>query len=189
MLHIMPFPWVASLWIAAAAGLLAGWYLARWVYKEARRPAGGFGPTTLSLHSFTINAIIMKIALHAGKEVPVVLGKPVKKDGSPAEIQEGSLVIKVLDADNNDAEHIVSWERDDEAANPDDPYTGKLVWRSAGSATLVVNGDADLGEGVETIALEVDIEALDEEAIGFADPTVGAERDHVEESPEASEQV
>lgn len=145
-------------------------------------------PVTVSHHSFTIKGIIMKIALHAGKEVPVVLGKPVKKDGTPAEIEEGSLKIEIVDGGGAHADSVVSWERDDQAANPDDPYTGKLVWHEAGDVILHMTGDADLGEGIETIDLDIDIEALDEEAVGFADPVVGAERDHVE-STEGSEQA
>lgn len=131
----------------------------------------------------------MKLTIHAGKEVPVVIGKPVNKDGTPGEIQDGSLAIVILDEDGNSGEDIASWERDDQAVNPDDPYTGKVVWRAAGEAFLKVTGDADLGDGVETIELVIDLVLLEAEAVGFADPTVGTERDHVDGSAEGSEQA
>lgn len=145
-------------------------------------------PATVSLHSFTIKGIIMELRIHQGKEVPVVLGKPVKKDGSTSEIEEGTLTVEVVD-ENGDPTDLASWERDDQAANPDDPYTGKVVWRGAGKATLRQRGDADLGEGVETIEHDITLTLLDEEAVDFSDATVGAERDHVDQSTEGSEQA
>lgn len=141
-------------------------------------------PATLSLHSFTIKGIIMEVRIHPRKEVPLVLGKPVKKNGSPAEIEEGTLAVEVTD-ENGDPTDLATWERDDKAANPDDPYTGKVVWRGAGKAILRQRGDADLGLGVETIEHDITLTLLDEDAVDFSDATVGAERDHVEESEQA----
>lgn len=177
-----------ALVIAATVTLLATAAYVTYRITNCNRPRYTW-PVTLSLNSITIKGIIMKIALHAGKELPVVLGKPVKKDGTPAEIEEGSLKIEVVDGGNAHADNVVSWERDDQAANPDDPYTGKLVWHEAGDVILRVTGDADLGEGVETIDLDIEVEALEEEAVGFSDPTVGTERDHVDGSAEGSEQA
>lgn len=161
-----------------------------WAEWRKRRRAAEFipWPSTVSLHSFTIKGIIMELRIHPAKEVPLVLGKPVKRDGTPSEIEEGTLAIDVVDDDGNPSD-LATWERDDKAANPDDPYTGKVVWRAAGKAKLRQKGDADLGDGVETIEHDITLTLLDEEAVDFSDASVGAERDHVDESTEGSEQA
>lgn len=180
MLYIIVFfSW--SIWIAATSGTVAGCFLTAWLIK-CWRPKRYYWPITIeSHHLFTIKGIIMQLKVHAGKEVPIGLGKPIKADQTPSEIEEGSLKI------TSDDETVATWERDDQAENPDDPYSGKIVWQGPGNTVIRITGDADLGDGVETIELDIEVEALSEEATGFAAPTVGAERDHVEESAAGAE--
>lgn len=117
----------------------------------------------------------------AGYELPFVLGKPINKDGGEAPIQEGSL--QKISSDEN----VFTVERDELAENPDDPYTGKLVWRGEGEAEFDVSADADLGDGVEEITMTIDIEALAEGAVGFAPIQFGTPRKIQEESPSVGE--
>ncbi len=122
----------------------------------------------------------MQVDLQAGFELPFVLGKPINAKGEEVAI-DGEL--QKLSSE----ESIFTVERDELSDNPDDPYVGKLVWRGEGEATFQVSGDADLGDGVDTIKLDIDVHALAEGAVGFAPISFGTARKHVEESPQAGE--
>ena len=78
---------------------------------------------------------------------------PVDRSGNLAQIQAGSLNV----VSSNTAIFTVEVFGS----------TFKIVGQSAGTAKLVVTGDADLGAPIKTILTEVDVIVTSELAVGF----------------------
>lgn len=110
----------------------------------------------------------MEFQLHEDEVLPFKLGKPINSDGEEAPIQEGSL--KVGSSDDT----IFTIEQDDQ--EPDNPDALMVVPHAEGSAVLYAEADADLGDGVETIRLEVTGIIVSGAATGFAPIAFGTPR-------------
>lgn len=155
-----------------------------WLRKRLRKQQVVSWPMTLRFHHLKIKGDITMFQLLPGTELPFVLGKPIKADGTPGEIEDGSL--KILSTD----ESVFVIAKDAKAADPDDPFTGVIRYVGPGEAKFHAEGDADLGDGVDTIVLEVDGTCLEAEATGFAPIAFGAARPiEQEESASASTNV
>lgn len=136
-----------------------------------RCPLGYSWPVTFIYNSLKIKGDMSNFQLKPGFELPFVLGKPVLADGvTEAPVEDGSLKISSTD------EAVFTIAKDDQAENPDDPYTGKIVYVGLGKANFHVEADADLGAGVDTITMDIEGEMLAAEAAGFAGVTFGAPR-------------
>lgn len=110
----------------------------------------------------------MSFQLRIGQVLPFKLGHPVDNNGDEAKVQEGSLQLSSSD------ESVFTVEQDPET--PDDPYSGLIVSQKEGTATFKAKADADLGEGVTEITLDVDGEILAADAVGFAPIQFGTPR-------------
>lgn len=125
-----------------------------------------FWPITFSFCNIKIKGGITMVSLKKNQAVYGTLGKPVDKNGDPAEIEAGSL--KITSANPG----VVTVEPDENA--PDDHYRFKLVSQGIGAAQVDIIADADLGEGVTEISTFVGVEVTGGTAVGFAEPTFGA---------------
>lgn len=125
-------------------------------------------PITFIFHNSKIKGDITMFSLKTDQELPFVLGKPVDASGAEAPVEEGSLVIESSDPE------IFSIVQD--PADPENPYAGLIVAHKAGVANFKATADADLGEGVTTIELEIAGTVLPASATGFAPITFGEPR-------------
>jgi len=135
-------------------------------------------PITFIYSHFKIKGTAMSFQLHTDEVLPFKLGKPVDSTGADAEVEEGSLVIESSDPT------VFTIEQDPDF--PEDPYAGLIVSQGEGTATLKAKADADLGEGVEEITLEVEGQILAAGAVGFAPWAFGTPRKKTQpaESPQ-----
>jgi hypothetical protein len=125
-------------------------------------------PITFIFSHFKIKGDITMFQLHTDEVLPFKLGKPVDSTGAEADVEEGSLVIESSDP------AVFTIEQDPDF--PDDPYAGLIVSQGEGTATLKAKADADLGEGVTEITLEVEGQVLAAGAVGFAPWSFGTPR-------------
>jgi hypothetical protein len=125
-------------------------------------------PITFIFSRSKIKGDITMFQLHTDEVLPFKLGKPVDSTGADAEVEEGSLVITSSDPT------VFTIEQDPDF--PDDPYAGIIVSQGEGTATLHAKADADLGEGVTEITLEVEGQVLAAGAVGFAPWSFGTPR-------------
>lgn len=125
-------------------------------------------PITFIFSHSKIKGTIMSFQIHTDEVLPFKLGKPIDSTGKDAEVEEGSLVIESSDP------AVFTIEKDPDF--PDDPYAGIIVSQGVGNATLKAKADADLGEGVTEITLDVDGEVLAAGAVGFAPWSFGTPR-------------
>lgn len=125
-------------------------------------------PITFIFSHFKIKGDITMFQLHTDEVLPFKLGKPIDSTGEEADVEEGSLVIESSDP------AIFTIEQDPDF--PDDPYAGLIVSQGEGAATLKAKADADLGEGVTEITLEVEGQVLAAGAVGFAPWSFGTPR-------------
>lgn len=135
-------------------------------------------PITFIYSHFKIKGTAMSFQLHTDEVLPFKLGKPVDSTGAEAEVEEGTLVIESSDP------AVFTIEQDPDF--PDDPYAGLIVSQGEGTATLNAKADADLGEGVTEITLQVEGQILAAGAVGFAPWSFGTPRKKTEpaESPQ-----
>lgn len=110
----------------------------------------------------------MEFQLHEDQVLPYRIGKPINSDGEEAPIQDGTLTVKSSD------DAIFTSEQDDQ--NPDDPEARMIVPHAEGKADLIIEADADLGEGVETIELVVNGTIVSGAATGFGPVIFGTPR-------------
>lgn len=138
------------------------------IYRSRGRPVKW--PITFIYSRNKIKGQIMSFQLHSDEVLPFKLGRPVNSNGGEAPVEEGSLAITSSDP------NVFAVERDPEF--PDDPYAGLIVPPdgSTGTATFKAKADADLGEGVEEITLEIEGEVLTPGAVGFAPISFGTPR-------------
>ena len=96
---------------------------------------------------------------------------PIATDGSPAQIEAGSLkVVRVDEPGNGNGEAVVVDGRTI-------TFKSDLAATSQSTKTAFdVTGDADLGAGVVTISERVELTTSPAQAIGFAPITEGAAR-------------
>lgn len=125
-------------------------------------------PLEIKFNKIKIKAEIMEFTLHEDEVLPFRLGKPINSQGEEAEIEAGSLKEIVVDP------AIFTVEQDDE--NPNDPDAKMFVAQGEGSTEYKVTADADLGEGVEEITLNVTGTVINAGAIGFAPVLFGTPR-------------
>lgn len=158
--------------ILLATGLLcltALTVVAIFLFKVRRRQRYRW-PLTLIHNHLKIKGDIMQFELQAGYEIPFVLGKPIDSEGNVREIEDDTLSI----TSTNPSAFTI--ERDEDAEDPDDPFTGKIVWQGEGQGDFVATADADLGEGVKEIELRATGIMLAPGAVGFAPISFGTAR-------------
>lgn len=128
-------------------------------------------PVTLQFNNIKIKCELMEVDLHLDEVLPFRKGSPVNAEGGPANVQDGSTVLKSSD------ETIFTIEQDDQ--NPTDPDALIIVPHAVGKADLTETADADLGDGVETISQTATISVLAEGAVGFSGFAFGVPRKKV----------
>lgn len=120
-------------------------------------------PITFSINKIKIKGGIIMLRMSNLQLAQFVIGKPLDLKGDEADIQEGSLKV------SSSNEEVFTVGQDDE--NPDNPSAYKAVGGRKGAAVLTIEADADLGEGVKPIKVEIAVEITSSDAVGFAEPT------------------
>ena len=101
-----------------------------------------------------------------------VVGSPVDAKGDDTTVEAGTLKAT---SSNEEVFTIAPDEKD-----PTNPMAFKATGGRKGAAVLTIEADADLGDGVKTIKLEIAVEVESGEAVGFKEPQF-----NIEEQPEA----
>lgn len=122
-------------------------------------------PLSFQFNHIKITGGIQMVSLKYTQQLRGVLGSPVDAKGNDASIQAGSVKLSSSD------EEIFTVEKDE--TKPDDQAAFKIVAHKPGVAQLDYEADADLGEGVKTIAGFAGVEVLPGEAVGFGQPSFG----------------
>jgi len=118
----------------------------------------------------TLRGVITAMKCTDTQEFDFEFGKPIDKKGAPASVQDGSVVLSVSDGNGT----IVP--------NPTNPFAGtfkasKPTTDITKPGTVVIQADADLGDGVTNIVGAFPVEVSGGAAVGFAEPTFGAVRE------------
>ena len=93
-------------------------------------------------------------------------GKPIDKFKNPTDVQAGTLTIVSTD----DSMGTVGPSE----TEPDNPYAYNVKFTGkAGAFQVQISGDADLGEGVNTITAAETFEVPAGNAVGYGESTVG----------------
>lgn len=127
-------------------------------------------PITFIFSRTKIKGLSMEFTLQPDEVLPFKVGKPIDADGEEADIQSGSLVKKSSDTSIFDVQSDPDF--------PDDDNAGLVVPVDGveGEADLVITGDADLGDGVETIQAVAHGIIRKGHAVGFGPLTFGVPR-------------
>ncbi len=134
---------------------------------------------TFFIHNFKLKGVFSMLQLKNNQLARFVVGAPKDIKGDDAPIQPDSLKVS---SSNNEVFTVEPDEKD-----PDNPMAWKVVAGRKGAAVLTIEADADLGEGVKTIAAEVAVEVTSSEAVTFGEPTFNIE-DQVLTGPGEGEQ-
>jgi hypothetical protein len=118
----------------------------------------------------TLKGEFTKMQCTDTQEFDFEFGKPLDKKGNPAPVQDGSVVLSVSDGNGT------------VTAKADNPFAGtfkadKPTADITAPGTVVINADADLGDGVKNITGAFPVIVKGGEAVGFAEPTIGAARE------------
>ena len=110
---------------------------------------------SLFINGITIKSKNMAVSLTTTQFVEGQV-TPTDRKGNPASVEAGTVSYTSSD------ESIATVEED-----PNDETKFKIVAKGIGVAQVDFSADADLGEGVKTIAGFVAVEVLPAEAVGF----------------------
>lgn len=119
---------------------------------------------------FTCEGDITLMQLTTEQKVKITFGRPVSAHGNPADVQEGSVVIRSMDAS-------VRVEQD-----PADPFSATVFGVEktpdvTKPGAILIEADADTGDGVETIQGVEPVIVAGPKAAGFGPATLGTPED------------